>query len=87
MSPVGVISKVTTPTDQYNDQKKVVNLSSLSFDPETATLLKKELNFALQNDRSLLEDILVEGIYISDKFPEETKRDMEMKPIPRILTY
>ncbi|VEL42786.1 unnamed protein product [Protopolystoma xenopodis] len=36
---------------------------------------------------SLLGDILVEVINITDKFPEETKREMEMEQISKILTH
>ncbi|VEL08316.1 unnamed protein product [Protopolystoma xenopodis] len=79
-------SNATTPIDQYDERDKMVNLSSLP-DYATTKIMKKELNLPLQNDRNLLEDILVEDITISDKFFEEIEREMEMEITPRISTH
>ncbi|VEL21606.1 unnamed protein product [Protopolystoma xenopodis] len=45
--PVKVVSEVTTLTDQYDGLNKVMNLSSLPLNPQSTTILKKELNFSL----------------------------------------
>ncbi|VEL39102.1 unnamed protein product [Protopolystoma xenopodis] len=84
--PVEVVSEVTTFTDQHGDRKKVLNLSSIPLNPVTTVFLKKGLNFSIQHYRRLLGDILVEVSNITDKFPEETKREIEMELIPKILT-
>ncbi|VEL14845.1 unnamed protein product [Protopolystoma xenopodis] len=85
--PVEGACKTTTSADQYDEGNKRVNVSSLPVDSETTKILRKGLNFSLQNGRDILEDNLMEAINISDKFPEEKKRDMEMAIIPRNLTH
>ncbi|VEL07059.1 unnamed protein product [Protopolystoma xenopodis] len=84
---IEVASEVTTPTDQHDDRKKVLNLSSIPLNPKTTASLEKGLHLSIQHNRSLLEDILVEVINITDKFPEETKREIEMEILPKILTH
>ncbi|VEL08017.1 unnamed protein product [Protopolystoma xenopodis] len=69
LRPVEVASKVTTPTDQHEDRKKVLNLSSLPLNPETTAFLEKGLYFSIQYDKNLIEDILLDVINISDNFP------------------
>ncbi|VEL33747.1 unnamed protein product [Protopolystoma xenopodis] len=61
------VSKVTTPTDQFDKRHKMVNLSSLRLAPKTNTILRKGPNFSYQNGKNLIEDILVEAINISGK--------------------
>ncbi|VEL34817.1 unnamed protein product [Protopolystoma xenopodis] len=85
--PFEMTFEVTTPTDQHEDRKKVLKLSSIPPNPETTTFLEKGLNLLIQHHRSLLGDILVEIINIADKFREKTKREIEMELIPKILIH
>ncbi|VEL07956.1 unnamed protein product [Protopolystoma xenopodis] len=50
-------------------------------------LLKKGLNISLDNEGEVLSDNLMEVFNISDKYVQETKRELEIEITARIQAY